>query len=168
MAAPLAPAPASASTASAPALAPAPAPSSPPALDRKSSTSSSSSSSKASGESRGTKRRLDSSDLLPLDAPIQKRTYYTTSALRDETLLPPPKRTSLLRRRPPSDARRTLVLPSVCPTRGCATLSSPKGGRAAPAAREDRSAHARSNRGSDDANLPRRRGTRLELCCEMQ
>lgn len=85
MAAPLAPAPtpaapATASTASAPALAPAPSSStsSPPALDRR--TSSSSSTKTTTTESRGTKRRLESSDLLPLDAPIQKRTYYTVSA----------------------------------------------------------------------------------------
>ncbi|GAC76154.1 hypothetical protein PANT_19c00126, partial [Moesziomyces antarcticus T-34] len=31
-------------------------------------------------EARGTKRRLDTTDLLPLDAPIQKRNYYTVSA----------------------------------------------------------------------------------------
>ena len=70
----------------APALAPAPAHVAPspssaatpevssPALDRRSSSSSNKT------ESRGTKRRLDSSALLPLDAPIQKRTYYTISA----------------------------------------------------------------------------------------
>uniref|UniRef100_V5ET56 Fasciclin domain protein 3 n=2 Tax=Kalmanozyma brasiliensis (strain GHG001) TaxID=1365824 RepID=V5ET56_KALBG len=65
---------------SAPVLAP--APSSPPALDRRVSSSSSlsTSSSHKASESRGTKRRLESSDLLPLDAPIQKRTYYTASA----------------------------------------------------------------------------------------
>lgn len=81
MSAPLAPAPAVAPVASAPALAPAPAPAakastepSSPALDRRSSSSSNKT------DSRGTKRRLDSTDLLPLDAPIQKRTYYTVSA----------------------------------------------------------------------------------------
>ncbi|SPO24383.1 uncharacterized protein UTRI_03651 [Ustilago trichophora] len=75
MAAPLAPAPA---PVSAPALAPAPVASksetSSPALDRRSSSSSNKT------DSRGSKRRLDSTDLLPLDAPIQKRTYYTVSA----------------------------------------------------------------------------------------
>ena len=79
MAAPLAPAPASSAPALAPAPAPTPAPvaaseSSSPALDRRSSSSSNKT------DSRGTKRRLDSTDLLPLDAPIQKRTYYTVSA----------------------------------------------------------------------------------------
>jgi hypothetical protein len=87
MAAPLAPAPAPVSAA--PALAPAPAPaaqsgpapaaprsesSSPDAMDRRTSTSSNKT------EARGTKRRLDTTDLLPLDAPIQKRNYYTVSA----------------------------------------------------------------------------------------
>ncbi|SPO23819.1 uncharacterized protein UTRI_03651_B [Ustilago trichophora] len=75
MAAPLAPASA---PVPAPALAPAPVTSksetSSPALDRRSSSSSNKT------DSRGTKRRLDSTDLLPLDAPIQKRTYYTVSA----------------------------------------------------------------------------------------
>ncbi|TKY89283.1 hypothetical protein EX895_001814 [Sporisorium graminicola] len=85
MAVPLAPAPtpapALASTASAPALAPAPSTSasSPPTLDRRSSSSSSCTKA-TTAESRGTKRRLESSDLLPLDAPIQKRNYYTVSA----------------------------------------------------------------------------------------
>ncbi|PWY99513.1 hypothetical protein BCV70DRAFT_145949, partial [Testicularia cyperi] len=46
--------------------------SSSPSLSRRSSSSKS--------ESRGTKRRLESADLLPLDAPIQKRNYYTVSA----------------------------------------------------------------------------------------
>lgn len=41
------------------------------AVERKSSLSSS---------SRGTKRRIDATDLLPLDAPIQSRTYKTPSA----------------------------------------------------------------------------------------
>lgn len=87
MAAPLAPAPAPVSAA--PVLAPAPAPaaqsapapaaprsesSSPDAMDRRTSTSSNKT------EARGTKRRLDTTDLLPLDAPIQKRNYYTVSA----------------------------------------------------------------------------------------
>ncbi|KAJ1026775.1 hypothetical protein NDA16_002072 [Ustilago loliicola] len=78
-----------------PALAPAPAPVapastpvatseetksySPVAMDRRISSSSSNKTTDASS-SRGTKRRLDSTDLLPLDAPIQKRTYYTVSA----------------------------------------------------------------------------------------
>ena len=79
-AAPAAPA-STASASAAPALAPAPSgsESNPPVLDRKNS-SPSSSSAKTTSESRGTKRRFDSSDLLPLDAPIQKRTYYTVSA----------------------------------------------------------------------------------------
>ncbi|KAJ9479320.1 Fasciclin domain protein 3 [Pseudozyma hubeiensis] len=84
MAAPSAPAPALASTVSAPALAPAPSSSesSRPALERRSSSMSSSSCSTkaATTDSRGTKRRMDSTDLLPLDAPIQKRTYYAVSA----------------------------------------------------------------------------------------
>ncbi|CCF52443.1 uncharacterized protein UHO2_03765 [Ustilago hordei] len=49
------------------------------AMDRRTS-SSSSSSTKTDSTSRGTKRRLDTTELLPLDAPIQKRTYYAVSA----------------------------------------------------------------------------------------
>lgn len=48
------------------------------AMERR--TSSSSSSTKTDSTSRGTKRRLDTTELLPLDAPIQKRTYYAVSA----------------------------------------------------------------------------------------
>ncbi|SNX83839.1 uncharacterized protein MEPE_02547 [Melanopsichium pennsylvanicum] len=80
MSAPLAPSPAPACAASsASALAPthdSESEISSPAMDRHSSLTSI----KSTDASRGTKRRLDSADLLPLDAPIQKRTYYTVSA----------------------------------------------------------------------------------------
>lgn len=62
------------------ALAPSSTEATPPALQRTSLSLSSSSAPVATSESRGTKRRMESTDLLPLDAPIQKRTYYTVSA----------------------------------------------------------------------------------------
>ncbi|KAN0064839.1 hypothetical protein ACQY0O_001896 [Thecaphora frezii] len=94
---------ASDSTTPAPAPAPTPAPSAPtkaaspvkrnqgrsksPDAVRRSSSSSSSSSGKS--EPRGTKRRFDPADLLPLDAPIQPRKYHTVSATsRRDTPLP--------------------------------------------------------------------------------
>ncbi|EPQ30433.1 uncharacterized protein PFL1_01959 [Pseudozyma flocculosa PF-1] len=72
----------------APASAPAPSAAAAPAAPKKAAERATSpdlarrSSSTSSGkpESRGTKRRFDPSDLLPLDAPIQPRKYHTVSA----------------------------------------------------------------------------------------